>query len=77
MANWRDRGVDAIVGATIFIATLAYLALWPRDFYVFDEGLFLYEGEARARRAGHVPRFLRDRHPRIAVPDRRSLRCSA
>jgi hypothetical protein len=45
MANWRDRGVDAIVGATIFIATLAYLALWPRDFYVFDEGLFLYEAK--------------------------------
>jgi hypothetical protein len=41
----RERRLDAGVCAGILSLTIAYTALWPRDFVGFDEGLFLYEAK--------------------------------
>jgi 4-amino-4-deoxy-L-arabinose transferase-like glycosyltransferase len=35
--------LDRALAAALVAVVLAYGALWPRDLYLFDEGLFLYE----------------------------------
>jgi hypothetical protein len=36
---------DVAAMLALALATLAYLAQWPRDLYMFDEGLYLYEAK--------------------------------
>lgn len=37
----NDRGLCALLAGVVVV----YLWFWPRDFYAFDEGLFLYESK--------------------------------
>jgi hypothetical protein len=47
---------DQALAAALVLVVFAYAALWPRDLYFFDEGLFLYE----ATRILHGEVFYRD-----------------
>ena len=40
-----QRRADGLVAVLLILATVTYLWFWPRDFYYFDEGLFLYESK--------------------------------
>jgi hypothetical protein len=40
------RLTDAALSCCLLLGTIAYLHFWPRDFYIADEGQFLYEAKA-------------------------------
>jgi hypothetical protein len=45
VADSRAVSTDRALAAALVLAVFAYAALWPRDLYYFDEGLFLYEAK--------------------------------